>query len=102
MNSLARDTTYVVVGPVTATGAAAVTAVGVVVAVVVGPNVTRQLVLLAIGVGASGGLPTLYIARLDCRAVSNFALFEFECPKGAEGKVTLASVGMVVTFLLTN
>ena len=95
------------VGPVTATGAAAVVtavvgAVGAVVAVVVGPNVTRRVELLAIGIGASGGLPTLYITKLDRRAVSNFALLEFVRPKGTLGVVTLGSEGIVVTFLSHN
>ena len=92
-----HETPHTVVGPIAASGAAAVTVVGVVVATIVGPNVTRQVVLLAIGVGASGGLPTLYIARLDRRAVSNFALFEFARPMGTLGAVTLGSEGIVVT-----
>ena len=62
-------------------------------AVVVGPKVTQQVTLLSIGVGASSGFPTLCIARLKCRAVSNFALFGFDHPKGA-AKV------IVVTFVL--
>ena len=77
----------------------AVGAVAAAVAVVVGPNVTRQEVLLAIGVGASGGLPTLCTARLERRAVSNFALLEFNRPKGTLGVVTIGSVEIVVTFL---
>ena len=49
---------------------------------------TRREVLLAIGVGASGGLPTLYAAKLERRAVSNFALLEFDRPKGGDFLVT--------------
>ena len=60
---------------------------------------TRQEVLLAIGAGASGGLPTLCTAKLERRAVSNFTLLEFVRPKGTLGVVTLGSVDIVVTFL---
>ena len=69
-------------------------------ATVVGPKVTQRVTLLAIGAGASGGLPTLYIDRLHCRAISNFALFEFDHPKGTLGIVMPAAEGSVVTFAL--
>ena len=89
-NSKARDITYIKVGAATivVTGTVVTVVVGVVVAAlgatvvlvvigfdaaVVGPKMTCQVTLLAIGVGASGSLPTLYIARLNCRVISNFA-----------------------------
>ena len=84
---------------VAAIGAAVVPVVAMFIGTVVGPNATRCVAVLAIGAGASGGFPTLHIARLDCRAISNFALFEFDRPKGTLGAATTSAEGVVVTFV---
>ena len=69
-------------------------------AIVAGPRVTGHVTLLAIGVGASGSFPTLCNAKCNCQAISNFALFEFDHPKGTLGTVALVAKGIVVTFIL--
>ena len=84
---------------VVAVGVGVVTVAGDMVAAIVGPNVTHQDTLLAVSIGASGGFPMLNIARLDCQAVSNFALLEFNCSKGTIGMDTLAVVGVIVTLV---
>ena len=90
---------FAVGAAVAATEAAAVPVMAVFNAVVVGLNITRHVPVFAISVGASDGFPTLNIARLERQAVSNFALFEFDRPKGTLGAVTILAEGTVDTFV---
>ena len=87
---------------VAAAGAAVVPVMPAFNAAVIGPNVAHRVPVFAIGIGANGGFPTLNIARLDRQAISNFALFEFDCPKVTLSAETIFAKGIVVTFCIAH